>query len=278
MLYRAKADTDAIYGVNEKDPDAADHAVVDKVCKLMARALHPGTGKVEAAAALRLAQSQMAKHQLEEATVMHQLNSTGCKGSGADQQGGICTVRLTQFDPKKWASRVRREAAEAPRAVRTARPQRAAALGVNYAEGSCRRSSDGGSSSSGSSGHSSGSGSDDDSSEDEEEVSRPSDNKRRRSLRMQRYIFSFLKAMEELCHAPSFYTRTADAVVITFYGVLTQTQVAAYQLEVAVNTATDLAMQPRAKMGKKARLTDRVSGERRGDGCMVSQKVWLDEV
>ena len=126
MLYRAKADTDAIYGVNEKDPDAADHAVVDKVCKLMARALHPGTGKVEAAAALRLAQSQMAKHQLEEATVMHQLHSTGCKGSGADQQGGICTVRLTQFDPKKWARRVRREAAEAPRAVRTARPQRAA--------------------------------------------------------------------------------------------------------------------------------------------------------
>ena len=148
-------------------------------------------------------------------------------------------------------------------------------MGVNYAEGSSRRSSDSGSRSSSSSGHCSGS--DEDDSSEEEQVSGPS-NKRRRSLRVQRYIFSFLKAMEELCHVPSFYTRTAEAIVITFYGVLTQTQVAAYQLEVAVNTATDLAMQPRAKMGKKARLTDRVSGERRGDGCMVSQQVWLDEV
>ena len=150
-------------------------------------------------------------------------------------------------------------------------------MGVNYAEGSSRRSSDSGSRSSSSSGHCSGS--DEDDSSEEEQVSGPS-NKRRRSLRVQRYIFSFLKAMEELCHVPSFYTRTAEAIVITFYGVLTQTQVAAYQLEVAVNTATDLAMQPRAKMmGKKARLTDRVSsGERRGDGCMVSQQVWRNQM
>lgn len=257
MLYQAKTDTDAIKGGNNKDPNAADNAVVDKVCKLMARALHPGTGKVEAAAALRLAQSQMAKHQLEEAVVMHQLNSGRCKGGGADQQGGICTVRLTLFDPKKWARRVKRAA---PQAERTARPQRAAAVRVNYDEGCSGSGGDGENNSSG--GNSGSSGGSSDSSEEEEEVSGPS-RTRRRSLWVQRYIFYFLTAMEKLCHVSSFYTSSAEAVVITFYGVLAQTQVAAYQLEVAINTATDLAMQLHNKMDRKSKATEHVSVGRR---------------
>ena len=264
-LYRAKAATDAVKGGADHDPESAsrDKDVVDRVCKLMARALHPNTGTVESAAALRLAQGMMAKHHLGEAKVMRQVGdhlsvkatdlhgiklcsplshallcpTHRCqvdaqrKGEAADLHGGMCTVTLTLLDLKKWKrpkgslSTCMVGAQEG--ATRNVRPRWAAAVKVNYAE-----SDSGGGGSSGS----------DSSEEETEHASTSKSESRWKVIAIERYIWDFFHAMDKFCRVKSYTNQSTKCIEITFYRVLAQTQIAAYQLEVAINTATDLPM------------------------------------
>jgi hypothetical protein len=181
---------------------------------MMARALHPSALPEEAAVSMRLAQAQMVEHRLEEAAVMRRLHDDAA--GQVEPHGGMCSVTLV---------RARARAGEG-----SARHWWWELAARSSSDGGSGGSSDGSGSDSGCSGGSSGASSD----------------SGHQQLRMERYVWQFADAIGRFAGVEFFQDGEEgrrNRCVLTFYGLKAQAQIAAYQLEVALHSATHYAMQ-----------------------------------
>ena len=261
MLYRAKADCGAADGgtgtgkrqqekqkEQQKEQEKHDQ-VFERVCKLMARALHPGTPPEESAVSMRLARVQMMRHQMDEAAVVRRMQQHQ-RGEQHEGGGGLFEVALVECT------------ATSAEAVVSPAGQRwwweVAGEGIVTGDMGAAEAEPKGGRGRGSS--SSGSDTETDTDSDTDSGSDPEflpGNKRKRQgpLPVEQYVSVFVEAIRKFACVEVFFTKTRERCVVTFYGPKAQAKIAAYQLEVALDTATHHVLQ----LGEKVKATERVS-------------------
>jgi hypothetical protein len=253
MLYRAKADCGAADGgtgegkqnqQQKQQENAKQDQVFERVCKLMARALHPGTPPEESAVSMRLARVQMMRHQLDEAAVVRRMQQHQ-RGEQHEGGGGLFEVALVE------CTATSAEAVVSPAGQRwwwevAGEGIVTGDMGAAEAEPKGGRGRGRGSSSSSSD-------TDSDTGSDPEFLP---GNKRKRQgpLPVEQYVSVFVEAIRKFACVEVFFTKTSERCVVTFYGPKAQAKIAAYQLEVALDTATHHVLQ----LGEKVKATERV--------------------
>ncbi len=186
------------------------------------------TSAVEAAVAMRLAQKEMAKHQLRPEQVDRHIEGRQKTGR---RQGSMCSVKLHPWSRREVEKRVDQLVATLAAQTQGRRSSTTRAVPrKNYAE--------------------------DNEEEGESEGDGGSDQEQSTtmaSLRQDRYLNSFSFAINAFASVRSFSSVQEEekCIQFTFYGVLAQTRIAAYQFEVALNAATESALQQASQMRLK---------------------------
>jgi hypothetical protein len=211
----------------------------------MARALHPGTPPEESAVSMRLARVQMMRHQLDEAAVVRRMQQHQ-RGEQHEGGGGLFEVTLVE------CTATSAEAVLSPAGQRWWWEVAGEGIIVTGDREVAEAEPKGGSSSS-SSDTDSDTGSDSDIGSDPEFLP---GNKRKRQgpLPVEQYVSVFVEAIRKFACVEVFFTKTSERCVVTFYGPKAQAKIAAYQLEVALDTATHHVLQ----LGEKVKATERV--------------------
>jgi hypothetical protein len=234
MLYHATACLSTTDGTGAaQEADERERAVFKRVCKLMARAVHPGTPPEEAEVSMRLARAQMVTHHLEEAAVLRQLRADA--DGRVAPEGGMCRVTLVRYvegtHQRFWW--------ESTAPVPTVPNDGGGGNGSGNGSGSC-----------------SGSDSCSDSGSDSEYDAHGKQKRPRTQARihLDRYAIAVANAMCKFACVKYYSTRRRLDTSLFFFGLKAQACIAAYQFQVAINTATHHAVQ----LGNKATATERV--------------------